>query len=131
MRAVIDASALVASVVAIDPAGAWAESKVSELELAGPGIVLVESCNTLRRLELSGLISTLEATAALQDLVDLEVELFPFRPLAGRIWSLRKNVTSYDAWYVAVAEHLGCPLLTLDRRLADATGPTCEFVLPP
>jgi len=30
---------------------------------------------------------------------------------------LRRNVTSYDAWYVAVAERFALPLATLDRRL--------------
>ena len=131
MRAVIDASALVAGLFATDPTGVWAESKVAELDLAGPELVLVESTNILRRLEHSGLISRLEATTALRDLVQIEIELFPFRPFADRVWSLRDNVTSYDAWYVAVAEHLGCPLLTIDRRLGNATGPACEVVLPP
>jgi predicted nucleic acid-binding protein len=40
-------------------------------------------------------------------------------------------VSAYDAWYVAVAEHTGVPLVTLDRRLASAPGPTCGFVTPP
>ena len=45
--------------------------------------------------------------------------------------ALRENVTSYDAWYVALAEALDCPLVTLDRRLSRASGPTCEFITPP
>lgn len=131
MRAVVDASALVASLFATDPAGLWAESTVSEFDLAGPELVLVESCNILRRLELSDSISRFEATTALRDLVQLPIELFPFRPFADRVWSLRGNVASYDAWYVAIAEHLRCPLLTIDRRLARAAGPACDIVLPP
>jgi predicted nucleic acid-binding protein len=39
-------------------------------------------------------------------------------------------VSPYDAWYVAVAETLDVPLLTLDRRMAVASGPRCEFRLP-
>jgi predicted nucleic acid-binding protein len=32
----------------------------------------------------------------------------------------RRNLTPYDATYVALAERLGCPLLTTDRALASA-----------
>ena len=39
-------------------------------------------------------------------------------------------VSAYDGWYVALAEALEVPLLTLDRKLADAPGPRCSFVVP-
>jgi predicted nucleic acid-binding protein len=39
-----------------------------------------------------------------------------------RIWDLRNNLTAYDAAYVALAEALGAPLLTRDRRLVTAAG---------
>ena len=42
--------------------------------------------------------------------------------LALRIWELRQNLTAYDAAYIALAEALGAPLLTRDRRLASAPG---------
>ena len=64
-------------------------------------------------------------------LLRLELELFPFSPFAERVWELRENLTSYDAWYVAVAEAFDCPLATLDRRLSRASGPTCEIVTTP
>ncbi len=48
----------------------------------------------------------------------MHLELFPFTPFAERIWALRSNLTCCDAWYVA----LGCPLITLDRKLGRATG---------
>lgn len=40
------------------------------------------------------------------------------------------NISSYDAWYVAVAvaEELGAPLATLDTRLVKAAGPNCQFI---
>jgi predicted nucleic acid-binding protein len=40
------------------------------------------------------------------------------------------NLTSYDAWYVAVAEALDLPLTTLDQRLTRSKGPTCAFLTP-
>jgi predicted nucleic acid-binding protein len=41
------------------------------------------------------------------------------------------GLTSYEAWYVALAEFLGAKLATLDTRLALAPGPRCGFCLPP
>ena len=43
---------------------------------------------------------------------------------------MRFNLTAYDAWYVAIAETMGCPLATLDARMARASGTRCEFLLP-
>jgi predicted nucleic acid-binding protein len=41
------------------------------------------------------------------------------------------GLTSYEAWYVALAEFLGAKLATLDPRLALVPGPRCGFCLPP
>jgi predicted nucleic acid-binding protein len=46
-----------------------------------------------------------------------------------RIWSLRNNLTAYDAAYVALAEALGAPLLTRDRRLAASSGHCAQIEL--
>jgi predicted nucleic acid-binding protein len=54
----------------------------------------------------------------------------PFAPFAERVWELRRNITSYDAWYVAVAEAFDLPLATLDRRLSRASEPSCRFLTP-
>jgi predicted nucleic acid-binding protein len=40
------------------------------------------------------------------------------------------GLTSYEAWYVALAEFLGTKLATLDARLALVPGPRCGFCLP-
>ena len=92
---------------------------------------MAEATNILRRLELSGSVSRPEATAAHRNLLRLGLELYPFAPFAGRVWELRANLTAYDAWYIALAEVLDWPLLTLDRRVSRAPGPLCEVVVPP
>jgi predicted nucleic acid-binding protein len=99
--------------------------------LNAPHLMPVEVTNILRRAAARGEISTDVASMALADLLDLRVELFPFAPFAPRVWELRDNVTSYDAWYVALAESLGSSLATLDHKLAQATGPRCGFETPP
>ncbi len=130
MTTVVDRSVLAAALVDSGREGKWAESVVAEGLLASPELALAEASNILRRLERTGQISRLEAETAHGDLLQLDVELFPFAPFAERIWGLRDNLTSYDAWYVAVAEALDCPLVTLDRKLSRAPGPTCEIITP-
>ena len=131
MRVVADASLLVAALVDSGRDGRWAESRVATDRIAGPELALAEASNTLRRMELARQITPSEAARAQRDLMQLPLRLFPFTPYAERAWALRGALTIYDAWYVALAEALDCPLLTLDRRLSRSNGPTCEVIVPP
>ena len=127
---VVDASVLVAAVADSGPDGRWAEQLVRAEALAAPHLALAEAGNVLRRAALAGTLSQREATLAHRDLLDLDLELFPYAPFADRIWALRGTLTVYDACYVALAEALSAPLATLDRKLAQAPGPRCRFELP-
>ena len=130
MSVVVDSSVLVAALVDSGPDGAWAENVIEGGALCAPELAQVEVTSVLRRLELGKKITPMEADAAYEDLMQLEIELFPFEPFADRIWELRPTVTSYDGWCVSVAEAIGSPLATLDERLAKAPGPKCEFLTP-
>ncbi len=130
MSAVVDASVLVAARVDSGHDGSWARLAISLPSLAAPEIALVEATNVLRRLELSGTLSSTEATSSQRALLQLGLKLYRFVPFAGRVWELRTNVTVYDAWYVALAEALEWPLVTLDRRLSRAPGLRCEVLVP-
>jgi len=127
---VVDSSVIVAALVDAGPDGIWAENIVEGGALYAPELAPVEATNILRRLELGKKITRMEADAAYEDLMQLEIELFPFAPFAERIWELRATITSYDAWYVSLAEAIGSPLATLDERLAKAPGSKCEFLTP-
>ena len=127
---VIDSSVLVAALVDIGPNGDWAEEVLASGSLQAPELIGAEATNIFRRLERAKLITTPEANAAQDDLMQLDIELFPFEPFASRIWELRHNVTSYDAWYVAIAETLKLPLATLDEPLTKSNGVTCKFLTP-
>lgn len=129
MTLVVDASAIVAALVDTGPAGRWAESLLT-YDLVAPHLLPVEVAGVLRRSAGAGEISDDVASLGHGDLVDLRIRLFPYQLVATRVWELRHNVGAYDAWYVAVAELLEAPLATLDRRLAAAAGPTCEFRTP-
>jgi predicted nucleic acid-binding protein len=126
----VDASVLVLALIDDGPYGQWAEAIIAAGSLHAPELAQVEVANTLRRLERAKDITTAEANAAYEDLMQLELELFSFEPFADRVWELRHNLTSYDAWYVAVAEALRLPLATLDERLAKAKGVGCDFLTP-
>ncbi|MBW8077663.1 MAG: PIN domain-containing protein [Gallionella sp.] len=130
MSLVVDSSVIVAALIDTGSDGVWAEAVIDDQVLCAPELVRVEVTNVLRRLELAKQITTAEANGAQEDLAQLEIEQFPFEPFSGRIWELRHTITSYDAWYVAVAEELGYPLATLDRRLVKAVGPKCSFLTP-
>lgn len=121
---------VVSALVDAGRAGAWAESLLASEMLAAPHLMPVEAANILRRAVAMDDISPDVGSMAHADLLDLRVELFPYAPFAARVWELRDNVTSYDAWYVALAEFLGSRVATLDLRLARATGPRCGFETP-
>ena len=130
MSIVVDASVLVAALVDFGAHGQWAEEVLAAGSLHAPELALVEAANALRKLERAKQLAMPDANAAYEDLMQLNMELFPYDPFSERVWELRHTVTSYDAWYVAVAEALALPLATLDQRLCRAAGPTCRFLTP-
>jgi predicted nucleic acid-binding protein len=130
LSTVIDSSVLVAALIDSGPYGAWAEKVLATGSLHAPELASAEATNIFHRLERANLITTPEANAAQDDLMELNIDWFPFEPFADRIWELRHNMTSYDAWYVALAEALKLPLATLDEPLSRSNGVTCEFLTP-
>lgn len=131
MTLVVDSSAVVAGLVDGGSDGEWAGAHLRDGPLAAPGHMLIEVSNVLRRAVLTGSLGRDVAALAHDELTHLRVTTFGFDILAARVWELHPNVTAYDAAYVALAEVLDAPLLTLDRRLARADGPTCTFRTPP
>jgi predicted nucleic acid-binding protein len=109
---------------------AWAERVLVDGDLVSPHLAL-----SRRRTSFAGSSARRRCRArrrrgALSDLPRLDLTLVPFGPFAVRVWELRGTVSTYDAWYVAVAEALRLPLVTLDRRLSRASGPACRFRCP-
>ena len=90
--------------------------------LHAPHLVDLEVAQALRRYAASGQISGDRGREALNDLAALRLVRWPHDALIPRIWTLRENLTAYDAAYVALAEALDAPLLTRDRRLAASSG---------
>ena len=99
--------------------------------MAAPDVLRVEVLSLLRRQARLGELDAAHVAAAVDDLLDLELDVYPTGPLLRRAWELRDNVTAYDACYVALAEALDCALLTADARLSRASGPICEVEVVP
>ena len=91
-----------------------------ELPACAPDVLVAEVLAVFRREARRGTISIDRAGAAVSDLGDLQLDLFPSLPLRERAWELRDNFTAADALFVALAERLGEPLATKDRHLARA-----------
>ncbi len=92
----------------------------AETELAAPDVLIFEVLAVLRREALGSRIAASRAAAAVSDLGDMGIELFPALALRERAWQLRHNLTAADALFVALAEELGEPLATKDSALATA-----------
>jgi predicted nucleic acid-binding protein len=128
---VVDSSVVVAALVDQGADGSWARAQLKHERLMAPHHMPAEVANVLRRAARSDQISAETATLGHEDLLQLRVTFFGYTGFGMRVLELRANLSAYDAWYVALAEQLDAPLVTLDRRLALAAGPRCEFRVPP
>lgn len=98
--------------------------------LHAPHLLDAEVVQVLRRFERLGIIKAERAEQGLEDLRDLRLVRHSHEPLMDRVWALRHNLSAYDALYVALAEGLAAPLVTLDRRIADAPGHSADVRVP-
>jgi predicted nucleic acid-binding protein len=120
--AVVDASVLVSLLV--DGEDGWAGTQVLRARtgrsLWAPHLVDAEVGHALRGLVAARKTSEEDATAAMRDMTSLPLRRIAHTGLLDRAWELRHNLSFYDGLYVALAEFLGEPLLTLDGRMARA-----------
>lgn len=123
---VIDASAIIQVLVGRDPGPALLDAVAGDL--AAPHILDVEVLSALRGMVLGGVLPLEAAESARRSYADLVIDRYEAALLADRVWALRTQYTSYDAMYLALAEGLGAPLVTCDRKL-DAGGHHAEVVV--
>lgn len=122
---VVDASAAVLGLLN----DGEARAQLANEALAVPHLVDSEIVQALRSQVRRGEVDAADAQRAIDTWARLGIQRVGLVGLLRRVWELRENLTAYDATYVAVAETLGCPLLTADRRLARAPGPACPITL--
>ena len=126
---VVDASVLAVALADDGPDGDAARARLRGETLAAPELVDLEVASVLRRQNRVGMLDNRRAELAMNDLAALPMHRAAHLVLLPRCWELRDNLTTYHAAYVALAEALNATLLTGDRRLAHAAGPTCAIDL--
>ena len=101
-----------------------ARERIDGEELAAPHLIDLEVTSSLRSGMTTLGIKPDQAHRILRKLADMPVKRFEHTDFLPRIWELRHNITPYDAVYVVLTEQLDVPLLTVDRKLANAPGLT-------
>jgi predicted nucleic acid-binding protein len=115
---VVDASAILEVLLGTPDGARVAERLFTPGEtLHAPHLLDLEVAQVLRRYALAGELNSARGLEALDDLADLPLTRYPHDLLLPRIWELRRNLTAYDAAYVALAEALAAPLVTRDAAL--------------
>ena len=128
MTVVLDASVVVS--LWLDPeASVRLKDRLRGETFHAPEHLLVEVANVLRRQRNAGLLEQRTAAEAFSGVLEMPVRLWPFSVIAERAWGLGANASSYDAAYLALAEHLDAPLFTRDTRLSRVPGLHCSIEL--
>lgn len=124
---VADASLLLAGVLDSGGTGDVARYRLEQDEVHVPHLADLEVTEAARGWLLRGHLTVEQATTGVDALASLPLVRHGHAVLLQRVWSLRDNLTSYDACYVALAERLDAVLVTADRRLGRAPGPRCRI----
>jgi predicted nucleic acid-binding protein len=122
---VLDASAVVDWLLQT-PAGERIEQRIYARPetLHTVDLMDVEFAQVLRRLARERVLAPARGKEAIEDLTAMRITRYAPLLLLPRIWSLRHNLSAYDAAYVALAEELRSPLITRDGKIAAAPGHT-------
>ena len=124
---VVDAGVVFTLVAGAEAAARDVALRVDNDQMLAPQLVDLEVVSVLRRLVLQRDFPPSLAAASVRHLAELDITRVAHAPLLERCWELRDNLTPYDAAYVALAEMVGAPLLTTDRRLGGASGTRCAI----
>jgi predicted nucleic acid-binding protein len=127
---VLDASALI-DVALAQRKVQWILDQIDEEDVTAPAHQPAEVLSALVRMVRAEALTPEAARKALDAAMEMPQRLVP--PSAAhvrRAFALREHIRVTDGLYVALADELGCPLVTTDRRLAGAHAP-CEVRVPP
>jgi predicted nucleic acid-binding protein len=127
MTVCVDASLIVALLV---PEGfsqaalsLWQDWIDKDEVIVAPGLLRYEVTSALYRKSFRGQITQQDSLLALEQFVRLDISYLD--PLgqhrrAMELAQIFQRPNTYDAHYLALAEHLGCPLWSGDERLFNA-----------
>lgn len=132
---VIDSGVLIASVVEetytiqADALLSWIKGQ--NLIIVAPTLLRYEVVATLRKLTHRGTIKADDGINLIRAALDTPIQWVLDEALLERAYLLATEhglPTAYDAQYLAVAERMGCPLWTFDKRLFNTVHEKLDWV---
>ena len=126
---VVDASVVLQILLDSNKASKLRDTVNHAKRLIAPHFIDLEVLNGFRRHLRIGALSAERALQAIEDMRMLQIDRRPIHGFATQIWSLRDNITPYDAAYVVLASELGVPFLTRDIKLAKAAEAHAKVIL--
>lgn len=126
---VLDASAFVLAFTETSPPAAALRGRITAAACHAPYLVDAEVGSVARSKLFRRELSSAQAFDLLDGVTRIVQHRYPHTPLVRLAWSLRDNVSFYDALYVALAATLGVPLLTADARLSRVKDLPCAVEL--
>ena len=126
---VLDASAFVQAFTRSTAGTSAVRARIDVATVHAPHLLIAEVGSVARRMVMTGAIPAKRGFAIVDGAVEAIDRVHPHGSLARLAWTLRDNISFYDALYVALATTLGYPLLTADARLANAPGLPCAVEL--
>ncbi|MCX6035700.1 MAG: type II toxin-antitoxin system VapC family toxin [Chloroflexi bacterium] len=120
----IDASAIVALLVTekftASATARWKTWIEADLRILAPALLGYEVTSVIYRKVINTAIDPKDCQAALQQFVGMDIEYIHLPELHLKAITLASQFNrpnTYDAHYLAVADHFSCPLWTADERL--------------
>lgn len=125
-RLVLDASVLVKLFLEEESSDRAERCVERAEELLAPDLVWVEAANVVWKRQQRGALTADEAAGVVADMLRLPLRIHASDSLVPGALDLaiRTGCTAYDGLYLALAVRSSAPLLTADRRLADALAAT-------
>ena len=109
----------------------WGEWVLGDVEILAPALLRYEVISALYRKGLRGLVTWEDSQAAQAQFLALDIELLDPQVLSDRAADLAgifQRPNTYDAFYLALAEHLDCKLWTADERLYNAVHASFGYI---
>ncbi len=132
-RCVLDASTAAVAFFRERHAAAARSLLTSGADLHAPELIAAELANVIWKRRRQGEIDADEAAGLLDDFLNLPLLWASSREMAATALELavRTGRTVYDCLYIALAVRLDCPMVTADKRLANALAgtPLAEYVM--